>query len=223
MHAVLGVQVAERPVARDAERGALDAGFVAGLVVRSLDLVAFALAPARCTCAASISAQSCASTPPAPALMLTSAPARSLRARQHARELHLFDGGLATWPWLGLGRAGLVAGFGREVEQHLGVVERARCFCQPSTASRFCACSRKQACACFWSFQNSAAPRVESISATRACAPVDVKDSLEAGQLSSEGLRCSSRKGSVSTRVFYRDAADGAETMSRRPVSLRRA
>ena len=72
MHADFGAQVAVRVRAGHGERSARDAGLVAGLVVDDLGLVA-CRSHQRRYIRSSISAQSLASVPPAPGLMLTMA------------------------------------------------------------------------------------------------------------------------------------------------------
>jgi hypothetical protein len=62
-----------------------------------------------------------------------------------------------------------------------------RCFFHASARSRFCACSLSSACAFCWSFQNSAAPAISSISATRVSAPSTSKTPSERIELGSEG------------------------------------
>ena len=160
-----------------------------GWMVEHLDLAALALGPAQCTCAAASRAQSCASMPPAPALMLTIALCAIVLAREHRGELHLVDGGLdgGDHAFGFLGRR-LVARLLRR-----GRAGRARrrapprCFFQSSATARFCDCSLSSACAFGWSFQNSGAAARASISATRFSAESTSKTPSERIELGSEG------------------------------------
>ena len=126
----------------------------------------------------SISAQSCDSVPPAPALMLTSAPLPVVRPRQHARELHLADGLLdrrSASPPASTAVASSLASSASSMSTPASS-SALLCASKPSTVDLSRACSRSTACALSAAFQNSAAPRLLVELRYAPLFAVDVKD-----------------------------------------------